>query len=365
MALGRRLALGGAALLLCALLGGCGGKELHQRILIQGMGVDRAAAGYQVTVCAALSPEEEELFTCQGATVLEALGSLALSTGREPFYAHNYLVVFGESCGEEGLGETLDFFLRYYNARPAVKMYLAQGPAGEVLRQAAEGGLSMEELQALGAVGESEGLGASVDFLEFVNSGRRPGSSPVLPVLRAGEGEVSLLGTAYFREHVLQGVLSQEGTRGYLAASGKLSGGQLVVEDKALGVVTLTLSKGGGKRTAALSQQGEPSFLVKAWAAADVSSVSGAGPLEEDFYRRLEEAASQKLQEEMEAMWEQAARRRRCDILGLGNLLSQRFPQAWEGLAGSWEEELPRCPVRFEARVTVARLGKNTTPAGR
>ena len=88
---GCRMLAAALALWLCVFQGGCARKELHQRILIQGIGVDREAEGYKVTVRASTSTEDqgEELFTCRGETVLEALSSLSLSTGREPFYAHN------------------------------------------------------------------------------------------------------------------------------------------------------------------------------------------------------------------------------------------------------------------------------------
>ena len=42
--------------------------------------------------------EGEEFFKSEGETVLEALNNLSLLTGREPFYSHNYLVVFGREC---------------------------------------------------------------------------------------------------------------------------------------------------------------------------------------------------------------------------------------------------------------------------
>ena len=47
------------------------------------IGVDQIREGYQVTVRTADPGEEgEEVFTCKGASVLEALSNLSLSTGR-------------------------------------------------------------------------------------------------------------------------------------------------------------------------------------------------------------------------------------------------------------------------------------------
>ena len=123
-----------SVLFLCLCFSGCGYRELQERILIQAIGVDQAREGYQVTVRAADPGEEgDEVFTCQGMSVLEALSNLSLSTGREPFYAHNYLVVFGRSCGEAGLDSAMDFFVRYYTTRPSVQVYLAAGEAEEIL----------------------------------------------------------------------------------------------------------------------------------------------------------------------------------------------------------------------------------------
>ena len=66
----------------------------------------------------------------------------------------------------------------------------------------------------------------------------------------------------------------------------------------------------------------------------------------------------------MEALWEKAARRSHCDLLGLGNLLSQQFPQVWEELEDIWDQEMARCSVEFQSAVHVARMEQNTVPVG-
>ena len=80
----------GAALLaviMCITLSGCNYPELYERVLIHGIGVDWTGSGYRVTVRSSASAEDEgeELFTCEGETVLQALSDLSLTTGREPF----------------------------------------------------------------------------------------------------------------------------------------------------------------------------------------------------------------------------------------------------------------------------------------
>ena len=66
----RRALLVGLALWLALGLGGCGGKELHQRFLIRGMGVDWDEGACTVTLRAATAAQTgEELLTCQGETI--------------------------------------------------------------------------------------------------------------------------------------------------------------------------------------------------------------------------------------------------------------------------------------------------------
>lgn len=354
-----RWAFFGAAVLLCVMLSGCGYRELHQRILIQGIGVDRTATGYEVTVRAASSQEErgDELYTCEGASVLEALSSLSLSTGREPFYSHNYLVVFGRSCGEEGLDQSMDFFIRYYNTRPAVQMYLASNTAKEIL--SAETGnqfVPMDELQNLGQSGEYNGKAVAVDFLDFVNGARRPGSSPVLPVISVEDNGVQIVGTAYFQQYKLAGILSPEQTRGYLAAKGKLKSGELVVSGEDFGTVTLTIAKGSGNRE--VTFRGDiPVFRTVYQVTADVSAISGEqGELDEDFYSQVEKEVSLLLQEEIQSALKQGLLEDECDIFGFGNLLYQRDSRAWESLENSWKTAMTQCQYEIQVDATVLRM---------
>lgn len=344
---------------LCAVLSGCGYRELHQRILIQGIGVDKTSQGYRVTVRAASSEEEtgEELYTCQGASVLEALSSLSLSTGREPFYSHNYLVVFGRSCGEEGLDKSMDFFIRYYNTRPAVQMYLAEDRAEEILSAKRDDQfVPIQELQNLGKSGKYNGKAVSVDFLEFVNGASRPGSSPVLPVLGIKQDRVELLGTAYFQKYQLAGFLTLDQTRGYLAMKGTLKSGELVVQGEDFGTVTLTVSKGSGKRE--VDFQGDvPIFRTVYQVTADVSAISGeTSSLGEEFYTAVERKVAQQLEKEMNQVLEEVLLEDQCDIFGFGNYLSQRYPKRWESLSQNWEEEMTRCQYEVKVEATVLRM---------
>lgn len=337
----RRALLLGLALWLALGLGGCGAKELHQRFLIRGMGVDWDEGACTVTLRAATAAQTgEELLTCQGETLAQALSQVPLLTGREAFYSHNTLVVFGRSCGEGGLGPALEFLLEEGRVRPTAQAYLAGGTAAEVLSLEGEGAL--EELEQLSAAGQAEGWAVSTDLLGLVNGALRPGSSAVLPVVEVRGDRAAVTGAAYFRGDRLAGELSPEEARGYLALVGDLHRGPLTVEAGGR-QVELTLAGGSTRREVEITREGEGGA---AFSLTLEARAQGAGVSEE-----AKRAAEEALAGEMEAALGEALGEG-CDIFGFGNTLSQRYPRWWEEHADGWAEEMGRCEYEIAVEVS-------------
>lgn len=336
----RRALLVGLALWLALGLGGCGAKELHQRFLIRGMGVDWDKGACTVTLRAATAAQTgEELLTCQGETLAQALSQVPLLTGREAFYSHNTLVVFGRSCGEGGLGQALEFLLEEGRVRPTAQAYLAGGTAAEVLSLEGEG--TLEELEQLSAAGQAEGRAVCTDLLGLVNGALRPGSSAVLPVVEAQGGRAAVTGAAYFRGDRLAGELSPEEARGYLALVGDLHRGPLTVEAGGRRV-ELTLAGGSTRREVELTPEGEgeAAFSIRLRV-----GVQGAGVSEE-----AKRAAEEALAGEMEAALAEALEEG-CDIFGFGNTLSQRYPRWWAEYGDGWQERMARCGYEIAVEI--------------
>lgn len=346
---------------LCVILGlwGCGGRELYERLMIHGIGVDVDGDGFLVTVRSSGSPGEEgeECFECRGSTVLEALSSLSLLTGRKPFYAHNYLVVFGKECAEQGLDRCIDFFVRYYNTRPAVRVFLSESSAGEILSYQKDGAyLRMAELQQLGDSGPESGKAVVVELLDFVNGAMRQGSASVLPVLRAEEDGVRLVSTAYFQEFTLEGFLSPEETRGFLAVKDLLKGSEAVVEGE-FGKATLSLSGGKGKVTFSRQEENLPEFLVEFHVNGEISSLSGQGELSgQALLLPMQRELEALLGDEISAAIKKSLLKDGCDIFGFGNLLFRKSPNEWKTLREDWTAKAKSCEYRVKVTAQVQGL---------
>ncbi len=353
----RKLGAAVLALALCVSLSGCSYPELYERVLIHGIGVDWTGDGYRVTVRSSASAEDEgeELFVSEGETVLQALSDLSLTTGREPFYSHNYLVVFGMDCALNGLDDCLDFFVRYYNTRPAVKMFLSATTAQEVLSTEKDGKLmKMSQLQALGRGGQYNGQAAEVEILDFVNAVEGEGSSPVLPALRTTEEGVEVFATGYFSGCKLTGLMDPRGTRGWLAATDKLKTGELTLEDPESGTVTLSLRKTSGRIK--VDKSGGPSFEVELEVDADISSADRVQLERSDAYSRIEDAARQLLEEDTRDAIEQAVINDGCDIFGFGRLMYREEPGLWRENKERWPDLMRECQYQVSASVKVRRL---------
>lgn len=353
----RKIGIICSALLLILSLSGCGYPELYERVLVHGVGVDWTGDGYRVTVRSSASVEDEgeELFVCEGDSVLQALSDLSLTTGREPFYSHNYLVVFGMDCALNGLDDCLDFFVRYYNTRPAVKMFLSATTAEEVMSTEKDGKLmKMSQLQALGKGGQYNGQAAEVEILDFVNGVKGEGTSPVLPVLRATEEGVEVFATGYFNGCRLAGLMDLKQTRGWLAAMDRLKMGELTVDGPDSGTVTLSLRKVSGNIEGDVS--GGISFQINLEVDADISSADRVKLDGPDAYSQIEDAARQLLEDEVHNAIDQAVIDSSCDIFGFGRLLYREEPEYWRQNKDSWPDLMAECQYQVSASVKVRRL---------
>ncbi|MEE0930866.1 MAG: Ger(x)C family spore germination C-terminal domain-containing protein [Acutalibacteraceae bacterium] len=121
------------------LLYGCTAKQLNERMVIQGMGIDYVQDEYKVTVMymnTDISQEDvsHKTATGKGRTVTEAVTSIVSQNGLEPLYSHNSFILLGESICNEGVGEALEFFAGYYQCRPTVNILVADRDAEKIMK---------------------------------------------------------------------------------------------------------------------------------------------------------------------------------------------------------------------------------------
>ena len=305
------------AVFLCG-LSGCT-PELHERLIVRAVGIDAADGGYLVTVRAAVDSEKEESFTESAVTVSKALESIGRKTGKKPLYSHNALLIFGDRCAVQGVQGALDFFLRHYDSRPTVKVFLAEGTAEEILavNRAEKTIMLSEQVADLVKAEAYSGTGMDADLVTLINGVYGANRSTVLPVLHKGE-TIELCGVGVIRNMRLYVRPDTAAMRGYLLLSGNMHAGESIVFNESCGTVSITADKSRCDIRFVGTRE-NPRFTVKAEIEGDISSISKEDrQIGSDVFSKLEQQFASSALDDITAYLHNVVYPEGCDAAGFG-----------------------------------------------
>lgn len=333
--------------------------RLDDRMLIQGIGIDQTEEGVLVSVhISQPSQKEPVLEQVKGETVLSALDKLVQRSGTVPLYSHNLVVVLGKKCGEEGLEKYLDFFVRYYEARPSVGVFLAEGTAEEILTlKEGEEYVNPEEIARMGQGGKTNGWTVYTRVIDFVNQLWGEGTSPYMPELGVKEGVVEVTGTAVFQEDRYRATLTPEESRILLVITRRLTGGQIVAEFPEAGKITATIRQGGAKVSPTIKNQ-EPQLDIIITCQTEISSTENMDlAADEALLPKLEQVLADQLQSAAEETLQKTLREEQIDPFGFGRQIMQEHTAWWKENRENWEDWLTKIPVTVQVKMTVESAG--------
>lgn len=119
-------------------MSGCASKQLNERMVIQGIGIDYTQDSYIVTAMYMNTDSSQQdvthkTITGKGRTITEAVTDIVSHNGLEPLYSHNSFILFGKSACENGIEEALEFFAGYYQCRPSVNVLVTETDAQKLM----------------------------------------------------------------------------------------------------------------------------------------------------------------------------------------------------------------------------------------
>ena len=190
--------------------------ELHEKLMIQGIGIDFLDNRYKVTVQAYdfKNPEKEnepkiKLIKSEGETISGALQNLKNMTGLSPLYSQNKIIIIGEDTSKLGVKNIIDFFVRFYENRPSVKVRVSQGKAEEIFNTQVDGKfIKASEIKDL--VDEK----FDVNILEFEKNLESSISSPSLFFIQKKDGALICENLSIFKKDKFIKTISNEETLG-------------------------------------------------------------------------------------------------------------------------------------------------------
>ena len=376
------------------LLGGCANyKEMAHMNIIIGLAVDRAENGYALTfeaVDLSGSPDSNEMssFTVQaeGPTIPHALEDSKRQMAYRPHYGSLETVVIHEDIvRDEGLLPLLDWCVRDAEMRETATLVISRaGSAREVLSaKGADFSVSSYVLEhIINPPDGKAGRTARMPLYRAADVLTTPGKALVLPAVCVqaeeekpqddeknedkedtqgedkGHGTLCLDGLAVFRGDKLAGYLEQERVPYYLCLVNGLGPQEFVLgvgdgQETALRVKSsrtcLKVDKEGGA-------DGLPAFDIAVSLRGDTRRLSGSvGPGLDRQIAELEQAAAERLTEELRQTVGVIQDELGVDILALGYELYTCSRELWEGIGADWPARFPEAGIAVEGVVRISR----------
>lgn len=369
-----------AALLSVLLLfGGCNTQssklELKNRLIVQGIGIDRRDGRLSVSVQAlntdvssnsASSGAPDEVvkyYNVSGRSVSEAIGKLSDITGSDPLISQNRIVVFGREFAQEGISDYLDDFVRTTQNRITVYVAVADGKAEDVIfARLGENIIPARRAEQIISSSSFNANVVSTRVFELINAFSDETASAALPVLKCvkdGEKDImEISATAIFKDGRLICEKDSEIATGILWANGKIGKGEISF-DGANGVnVTADIIKSDTAVKAEI-KDGKPCFNINIRCSLDLSEVNKSvfEIMELEDIDEIGEYAERAIEKYVENSINECIMNESADVFGFGRRLKRTCPRYFKSNVADWSEMMKNCEYNTQVNVKIERVG--------
>lgn len=347
-------------------------KDIRNRLVIQGIGIDREKdGGYSVTLQAINSgsqsssmsdsgPEKPvQTYKVTGDTVYEAMKSVTEFEGKIPLYSQNRVIIIGKETAREGLAGVIDFFVRDVENSASVRVALADGKASEILEGETEAGqVSARNIEQSIRSSEYEPEISELELYELVGRYKDKCSSFVMPVVSLEDKKIRIKESAVFGGGKLRGIIPRDETVMLNFLSDKSYNGALSFETDKGEKTALSIIDSKTKRSVKISD-GKPVFFIEVKAECDIAEIYNGTEKSVDKARleEIERSAEKYLCEEIESVIEKTYGNMECDAAGLSRLLYIFEPSFYKEHEKSLNTVMAESRYNVEAKVTVRRTG--------
>lgn len=368
-------ALVSLALIMGSLTGCNKVNQLHERLIVQGVGVDTLGENFEITMhvfddinTGVDEAEKTEILTGSGGSVLDAFTNISLKTGRSPLYSQNLVLIIGEEAARSGIENIIDFFLRYYEARPSVSVFVAQGSAKDIMTSKYNDQMiTAMKISALASSGEVNAQFLKSNLVDVTNSVCGNLTDPVAMSLKLEKTDngnrVLADSTAVFSGDRLSDFLDSAQTRGLLILSSKVKGG------------TFSLNTGDGIRATLMFDKtkthldmsiegGTPKITANVQAVMDLYALDGniMNKYSMDYLSELEKGAAEQIRQDCLNAINRAIFELDCDVFNFGKLMRLHQPDYFRSVENDWHSAMKDITYEVNADVSINKLGQEIKP---
>ena len=209
--------------------------QMNQRLLVQGIGVDKSEDGFKISMQILnldqstkenkTTPKEVQTISAFGETVGDAVENIKNQTGKKPLFSQSLVLIIGKEAAKAGVRSFIDFFVRHNEINPAVEIAVAEDKAEDILKaEFDEKIISAEEILAVLKSSHEYSSKLNFNFGNFINllESYSDASSHYVKMKKDGKNSKIVSGEiAVFKEDKFEGILDKNESKGYLLLKGK------------------------------------------------------------------------------------------------------------------------------------------------
>ena len=288
-----------------------GAKQLNERLIIQGLGIDYKNEQYIVNIMYMdTSSEKKETKTVKttGISVLDAMTNSISITGKEPLYSQNLFIILGGNLIKKGYKDAIDFFSQYYESRQNVNIFTTLKNAEDIIMLKK---ITPQQINDISDDTKRSGRSIISSLMQMENDRLSGYNSPKTTNIVIKDGVVKSSGTNVFIKDKYKYTISSENSLGALLVSGKAdTATQLVVENN---INDFTLSNCSSKIDVLINDK-DTIFNIDISAKADVYKLHLE---EEDIKKSIEK----RIESICEKVIKKCIEEKKTDIFGFSDIL--------------------------------------------
>ncbi|HHV60314.1 MAG TPA: Ger(x)C family spore germination protein [Clostridiaceae bacterium] len=379
--------LGLCFIMLFALSGCLGGREINDLEIVIGMGVDKDGSTGDVLLTAQVVKEgeisrsgsssgdgESKAFwnvNGKGKSIFDAVRQITHKTGNRLFVSHNQAVIFGKDIAMEGLQKYIDFFLRTHEMRPTTLILIAEEQASDIMDAKPE----TEKLPAINIAKLVKTYGFTsyfykVNMKDFASCMMSETTASLAPLINVSQDkdckDVYVSGMAVFKNGKMVGKLKQDEVRGVLWVLGKVKSGVIIIPSpNEQGDVVLEITKAKSKVTPEIRDSKiimhikikEESSLSEKNTTENLATISGL--------EKMQKVTAEVIRQEILAAFNKSGEID-TDVFGFGEMLHKKYNKEWKILKENWDEIYPTIELRIDIETKIIKtdlLKKPATPS--
>jgi spore germination protein KC len=355
-------------------------RELNELGLVMAVGVDKKKGGdlYTVTVQVAKpssaagqggksggGDQPVWVGSAQGKTIFEAIRNIAKFSSRRIMWAHNNIIIIGESLAEEDITPVVDFFTMNPELRMKTWVAIAHGEAKPYV----EAKTGVENIPAISMAElfryhELPAESVSTDMVTLFRDFKSESKQPLVSALnkqgedeKAGdESQIELEGAAVFKGSKLIGWTSPEETRGIAWLRNEMNKAVIVLTDvgQKKQKISVELDDTKVKINAEIGEE-LPIINIEVKARGDIAEIDAAADITiEQLKSMVKKEAEKEIKREINLGLEKVQKEFKSDVLGFGRVVHVADKKEWyKRIDNKWEEMYPQLSVNVNVTVEI------------